>query len=68
MTSEKAYYKRLSEISGRRMEIHELADEKRQLSDETSMLRDMKLKLCRMENDVVFEKTRVKALGITTIT
>jgi hypothetical protein len=26
------------------------------------MLRDMKLKLCRMQNDVVFEKTRVKAL------
>jgi hypothetical protein len=63
MTSEKQYYIRLSEISAKRIEIHELAEEKRQLGDETSMLRDMKLKLCRMQNDVVFEKTRVKALG-----
>lgn len=63
MTSERQYYQRLSEIRTLRLEIQTLSEEKHQLESETSKLKEMKLKLCRMENEVIFEKTRVKALG-----
>lgn len=64
ITSEKQYYKRLEEIRNLRNQIVDLAGEKAALQDETSKLQEMKLKLCRMENEVIFEKSRVKALGM----
>lgn len=65
MTSEKQYFKRLGEIQKIRNEIRQLSQFKNTLASETSQLKEMKLKLCRLEHEVIFEKTRVKALGMS---
>ncbi|KAJ3223322.1 hypothetical protein HK099_001296 [Clydaea vesicula] len=62
MSSEKQYEKKLAEIRELKNQIRNLNKSKFELKMETSQLTEMNLKLCRMENDVVFEKTRVKAL------
>ena len=62
ITSEKLYSSRYMKLTNIHEEIHHLRREKYSLEEKTSILGELKQKQFRLENEVIFEKTRVKAL------
>lgn len=61
-TSEKLYNTRLSEITSLYERIGEARRVISEYKKETDTIEELKFKQCRISNEVVFEKTRVKAL------
>lgn len=62
LTSEKLYNNRLAEIT---ILYERIGDSRQVISEykkETDLIEELKFKQCRLSNEVVFEKTRVKAL------